>query len=97
MNSRVVFWGLFLISIGIISLLYKFDLFVFNNIDYVYFISLTLILFGIKILLKKDNIKIIITILISLTLSFGIMKFFGEIVNGCEKTKIVKIQTNKYF
>jgi hypothetical protein len=97
MSSRLIFWGVFLISIGTISLLYKFDLFMFNSIDYIYFISLTLILLGLNILLKKNYAKILITILISLTLSFGIMKFVGEIINGCEHTKIVKVHIGNYY
>jgi hypothetical protein len=78
MNEKHYFWGVFFIVIGISFILYHSGLYFMNGFEYIYLVSAFFILLGLKLIFKKNYVKIFLTILISLTLSFTIVKFFGD-------------------
>jgi len=81
MNEKHYFWGTFFIVLGISLLLYNIGVYFLNNIEYIYLVAAFFILLGIKLIFNKNYLKILLTILISLTLSFAIVKFFGDTSN----------------
>lgn len=85
MNERHYFWGVFLITIGVSFILYHSGLQFMNNIEYVFLVSSFFILLGLKLIFKKSFVKTLLTILISLTLSFTIVKFFGDTIYQCDR------------
>lgn len=96
MKSKSIFWGIFLISVGVTAILYKLDFYYLKSVEYIYFVSLLLILFGFLILLKKEILKLIITILISLTLSFVLMRFVGDLIQNAEKCTTINIHYDRF-
>ena len=78
MNEKHYFWGTLFIVFGISLLLYNAGFHFLENFKYIYFIAGISIFLGIKMIFKKNWVKVLLTILISITLSFTIMKFFGD-------------------
>ncbi|OGU57655.1 MAG: hypothetical protein A2X64_06090 [Ignavibacteria bacterium GWF2_33_9] len=80
MYEKHYFWGTLFIVIGLSLLLYNAGFHFLYFVKYIYLISSIFILLGLKMIFKKNWVKILLTILISITLSFTIMKFFGDTI-----------------
>jgi hypothetical protein len=89
MKDRTFFWGILLISFGVLLLIQQFDICLTCSVQVPYIIACLLIVFGFYVIFQKKIVKLIFLSLFSLLLSFLIFKIFDFDRNHlCIKDKI---------
>ncbi len=80
MKIKFIFWGTFLVSLGILLLLSELDIYFIHNISWHILVSIVLIIWGTYYIFQKNQIaRILLIIALSISISLTAFKFTENI------------------